>query len=144
MPSNQELTDMHFVYGLAEGDAAVARRLYQERYSRRRFPDRKTFVSIHRPFCEHGNFAPRVANRGRQRSATPAVEADILEVSNEIPGNSIRRISMQVGIAHSIVWRVLREQRLYLPSAACTGFSLQDYPGSYKSVVQILTSLPLC
>ncbi|KAJ4434847.1 hypothetical protein ANN_23418 [Periplaneta americana] len=32
MYSNQELADIHFIYGKADGNAALARRLYQERY----------------------------------------------------------------------------------------------------------------
>jgi hypothetical protein len=83
---------MHFMYGLADGKAVAARRLYQESYPGRRYPDRKTSVSIHRCLCEHGNFAPRVANRGRPRSTTPEVEEDILDVVNETPGISTRRV----------------------------------------------------
>jgi hypothetical protein len=47
MYSNHVLADTHFTYGLADGSAVVARRLYQERYPERRCPDRKTFTSIH-------------------------------------------------------------------------------------------------
>jgi hypothetical protein len=104
---------MHFTYGLAVRNAVVARRLYQESYPERRRPDRKTFTSIHRRLCEHGNFAPRSANRGRPRSTTPEVEKDIVDVVNVTPGISTRRLSMQVGVSHSTVWRVLREQQLY-------------------------------
>jgi hypothetical protein len=41
-----------------------------------------------------------------------------VDVVNVTPGISTRRLSMQVGVSHSTVWRVLRE---HLPSAACTG-----------------------
>jgi hypothetical protein len=113
MYSNQELANMHFMYALADDNAVLVRRLYQDRYPGRRCPNRKTFVSIHRRLSEHGNFSRRVANMGRPRSTTPEVEEDILDVVNEIPGISTGRVSMQVGVAHSIVWRVLREQQLY-------------------------------
>ncbi|KAJ4439249.1 hypothetical protein ANN_07369 [Periplaneta americana] len=43
MYSNQELAEIHFMYGMADGNAALARRLYQERYPQRQCPDRKTF-----------------------------------------------------------------------------------------------------
>ncbi|PSN31088.1 hypothetical protein C0J52_24880 [Blattella germanica] len=43
MYTNQELAEMHFIYGKADGNAALARRLYQERYPQRQCPDRKTF-----------------------------------------------------------------------------------------------------
>jgi hypothetical protein len=41
MYSNQELADMHLLYGLANGDAVVARRLYQEKC-----PGREKFFQI--------------------------------------------------------------------------------------------------
>ncbi|KAJ4446160.1 hypothetical protein ANN_12853 [Periplaneta americana] len=44
MYSNQELAEIHFMYGKADGNAALARRLYQERYPQRQCPDRKTFM----------------------------------------------------------------------------------------------------
>ncbi|KAJ4440689.1 hypothetical protein ANN_08837 [Periplaneta americana] len=47
MYSNQELAEIHFMYGKADGNAALARRLYQERYPQRQCPDRKTFVRLH-------------------------------------------------------------------------------------------------
>ncbi|KAJ4433849.1 hypothetical protein ANN_16161 [Periplaneta americana] len=43
MYSNQELAEIHFMYGKADGNAALARRLYQERYPQRQCLDRKTF-----------------------------------------------------------------------------------------------------
>jgi hypothetical protein len=71
MYSNQELADMHFMYGLANDNAVVASHLYQEKYPGLRWSDSKTFGSIHCQLCEHGNFASRVANRGQQRSTDP-------------------------------------------------------------------------
>ncbi|KAJ4450283.1 hypothetical protein ANN_01703 [Periplaneta americana] len=44
MYSNQELAEIHFMYGKADGNAALARRLCQERYPQRQCPDRKTFA----------------------------------------------------------------------------------------------------
>jgi hypothetical protein len=89
MYSNPELADMHFMYGLMDSNAVMARRLHQERYPGQRCPDRKTSVSIHRCLCEHGNFAPHVANRGQPRYSTPEVWENMLDVVNETPGISI-------------------------------------------------------
>jgi hypothetical protein len=33
-----ELRDMHYLYGVAEGNARKAKRLYKERFSNRRIP----------------------------------------------------------------------------------------------------------
>ncbi|KAJ4443013.1 hypothetical protein ANN_04663 [Periplaneta americana] len=56
MYSNQELAEIHFMYGKADGNAVLARRLYQERYPQRQCPDRKTFVRLHYRLCEYGKF----------------------------------------------------------------------------------------
>jgi hypothetical protein len=132
-----------------DGNAVVARRLYQERYPGRRCPDRKTFVSIHHRLCEHGNFAPHVPNRGWPRSTTPEVEEDILDVANETPGINTRRVSMQVGVTHSTGEGCKNSCipticSMYRPCHyKITLGELCSASGSYNSVVQILTSLPL-
>ncbi|KAJ4429577.1 hypothetical protein ANN_21747 [Periplaneta americana] len=47
MYSNQELAEIHFMYGKADGNAALARRLYQERYPQRNVQiGRHLYVSI--------------------------------------------------------------------------------------------------
>jgi hypothetical protein len=53
---------MNSIYGLADSDAALDCRLYQERYPGRRYPDMKK-ESIHRHLCEYWDFASLVANR---------------------------------------------------------------------------------
>jgi hypothetical protein len=57
MYANEELVSMHYMYGLADGNALEARRFYREPYPTRRLPDRKTFEGIHGRLCEHGSFA---------------------------------------------------------------------------------------
>jgi len=41
-----ELSDMHFAYGAALGNAVADQRLYQERYPNKRLPPRPMFTSI--------------------------------------------------------------------------------------------------
>ncbi|KAJ4450157.1 hypothetical protein ANN_01564 [Periplaneta americana] len=85
MYSNQELAEIHFMYGKADGNAALARRLYQERYPQRQCPDRKTFVRLHYRLCEYGKFNSPGLGRGRPRSSTPEVQDEILEAVNMTP-----------------------------------------------------------
>ena len=46
--SNAEMTAMHYLYGLADGNEKLARRIYQQRYPNRALPDSRTFSNIHR------------------------------------------------------------------------------------------------
>ncbi|KAJ4432842.1 hypothetical protein ANN_21481 [Periplaneta americana] len=88
MYSNQELAAIQFMYGKADGNAALARRLYQERYPQRQCPDRKTFVRLHYRLCEYGKFNSPGLGRGRPRSTTPEVQEEILEAVNMTPSIS--------------------------------------------------------
>ncbi|KAJ4425962.1 hypothetical protein ANN_27588 [Periplaneta americana] len=109
MYSNQELAEIHFMYGKADGNGALARRLYQERYPQRQCPDRKTFVRLHYRLCEYGKFN----SPGLGRSTTPEVQEEILEAVNMTPSISTRRVALQVHVPHTTVWRLLKEYQLY-------------------------------
>ncbi|KAJ4447862.1 hypothetical protein ANN_09871 [Periplaneta americana] len=111
--SNQELAEIHFMYGKADGNAALARRLYQERYPQRQCPDRKTFVRLHYRLCEYGKFNSPGLGRGRPRSTTQEVQEEILEAVNMTPSISTRRVALQVNVRHTTVWRLLKEYQLY-------------------------------
>ncbi|KAJ4433751.1 hypothetical protein ANN_16063 [Periplaneta americana] len=113
MYSNQELAEIHFTYGKSDGNAALARRLYQERYPQRQCPDRKTFVRLHYRLCEYGKFNSPGLGRGRPRSTTPEVQEEILEAVNMTPSISTRRVALQVNVSHTTVWRLLKEYQLY-------------------------------
>lgn len=104
---------MHFLYGLANGNSAEARRLYQERYPDRVCPDKRTFVNIHRRLTESGSFTPKSAE-GRPRTVrTPAVEDAVLHAVQNDPSTSTRKIGRQLDICHKTVWEILRESLLY-------------------------------
>ncbi|KAJ4427441.1 hypothetical protein ANN_25064 [Periplaneta americana] len=125
MYSNQELAEIYFMYGKADGNAALARRLYQERYPQRQCPDRKTFVRLHYRLCEYGKFNSSGLGRGRPRSTTPEVQKEILEAVNMTPSISIRRVALQVSVPHTTVWRLLKEYQLNRLKL-CQGFRLSD------------------
>ena len=50
--SFEELADIHFMYGRANGNSLEARRLYSETFPSRRLPDSKTFVRSHQHLKE--------------------------------------------------------------------------------------------
>ncbi|KAJ4443040.1 hypothetical protein ANN_04690 [Periplaneta americana] len=133
MYSNQELAEIHFMYGKADGNAALARRLYQERYPQRQCPDRKTFVRLHYRLCEYGTFNSPGLGRGRPRSTTPEVQEEILEAVNMTPSISTRRVALQVNVPHTTVWRLLKEYQLYpYHLQRVQALSPADYPARVR------------
>ncbi|KAJ4432089.1 hypothetical protein ANN_20703 [Periplaneta americana] len=128
MYSNQELAEIHFMYGKADGNAALARRLYQERYPQRQCPDRKTFVRLHYRLCEYGKFNSPGLGRGRPRYTTPEVQEEILEAVNMTPSISTRMVALQVN-----VWRLLKEYQLYpYHLQRVQALSPADYPARVR------------
>ncbi|KAJ4433294.1 hypothetical protein ANN_15553 [Periplaneta americana] len=133
MYSNQELAEIHFMYGKADGNAALARRLYQERYLQRQCPDRKTFVRLHYRLCKYGKFNSPGLGRGRPRSTTPEVQEEILEAVNMTPSISTRRVALQVNVPHTTVWRLLKGYQLYpYHLQRVQALSLADYPARVR------------
>ncbi|KAJ4442036.1 hypothetical protein ANN_11900 [Periplaneta americana] len=133
MCSNQELAEIHFMYGKADGNAALARRLYQERYPQRQCPDRKTFVRLHYRLCEYGKFNSPGLGRGRPRSTTAEVQEEILEAVNMTPSVSTRKVALQVNVPHTTVWRLLKEYQLYpYHLRRLQALSPADYPARVR------------
>jgi hypothetical protein len=117
------------MYGLADGNALKARRLYRERYPTRRLPDRKTFEAIHCRICEHGSTASPPGTGGRPRSTTPEEEEDVLNAVDQSPGVSTRRLGLQRYVPHVTIWRLLLEQQLYpYHLQRVQALSRADYP----------------
>ena len=50
-------TSQHFIYGLAVGNAAEARRIYHERFPDRPIPAERTFIRLHARLCETGDLS---------------------------------------------------------------------------------------
>ncbi|KAJ4432820.1 hypothetical protein ANN_21459 [Periplaneta americana] len=69
------MTDMHYIYGLADGNTVTARQLYAERYPGRHLPSGKTFACIHQRLLGTGAFQKRVSDFGR----SPEVRTCALE-----------------------------------------------------------------
>ncbi|KAJ3662341.1 hypothetical protein Zmor_006695 [Zophobas morio] len=109
--SNSEMTDMVLMYGQALRNSLEARRLYQEAFPERRLPNHKTFANVVQRLRENGKFQPRFSDRGRERTErTLDAEEEILNVVENDPGISIRRLSYRVGVSPFVVWRTLHEQ----------------------------------
>ncbi|GFV46952.1 uncharacterized protein TNCV_3033491 [Trichonephila clavipes] len=58
--TNAELTDIHFICGLANVNGRIAVRLYGERYQTRRQINYQTFTRMHLNLVEHLSFRARI------------------------------------------------------------------------------------
>lgn len=112
--SNEEMADMHLVYGAANGNRAEARRLYAERFPNRRLPREKLSQKFHVRLKETGSFKSRTENFGRPRTTrTPALEERVLNTIEETPDLSTRRLALVEGVNHVILWQILRSYQFY-------------------------------
>lgn len=112
--TNAEMADMHFVYGRANGNGLEAQRLYAELYPHRTLPHHNIFARIHQRLREHGNFSRNTVDCGRAREVrTVGLEEAVLNLIEESPATSTRKIANILNISYSTVFRILKEQQLY-------------------------------
>ena len=90
-------TDIHFIYGKANGNALEAARLYAEAFPNRRHPDSRTFTRIHQRLRENGSFRHQ-ERPGRPKTLAFDVDERVLERVDVNQGTSTRRVAMQEGI----------------------------------------------
>ncbi|EZA62153.1 hypothetical protein X777_03760, partial [Ooceraea biroi] len=65
---NNEMADMHFMYGRANGSSLAARRLYMEKFPNRRVPSHVLIQNFR--LCELGSFRTRHRDSDRPRSVS--------------------------------------------------------------------------
>ncbi|GFV19429.1 hypothetical protein TNCV_3663621 [Trichonephila clavipes] len=54
--TSRKKTDMHLMYGAANGKGRAALRLYQKRFPSRRMLNHKMFQRLHQQLCDSGSF----------------------------------------------------------------------------------------
>ena len=105
---------MHYMYGIADGNALEVRRLYEDRFSIRNIPNAQTFSSIHRRLCEKGSFQRNNHLKGVPRTVRiPDIEETILNSVDEDPGLSTRKIQNNLNISHILVSKILDDFLLH-------------------------------
>lgn len=109
-----EYADMIFVYGFCDGNALGACREYRRRFPGRRVPDSRVFTCAYSKLRETGAVPSRHISSERGDEQTVDDVENILQVVEESPATSTRRISTRVGIPQTRVWRTLRQHGLYL------------------------------
>lgn len=105
--TNEELADIHFIYGFCNGNGRRAELEYVNRFPNRLAPDHRTFERVHRNLREIGMFRHVSAERAGNIGYTADEENEILNIVRQDPTISTRRIAIRRGISQSKVWRTL-------------------------------------
>lgn len=108
----REYADIHFMYGLADGNSRLASRLYAERFPHRRPPCHQVFSLIHTNLGDSGKFLKDCVER-EKTVRTVDFEDQVLHAVEENPSVSVRCIAHRLNAHKSTVWRVLHEDLLY-------------------------------
>ncbi|GFV21907.1 uncharacterized protein TNCV_4525941 [Trichonephila clavipes] len=90
--TNTELAGIRLFFGLAEGNALTAERLYRERCPHRDAPDHRLFANLHRNLCEYGSLREgRESIEDEPRSGRPSVSkpaANVVRVRDLVRSRS--------------------------------------------------------
>lgn len=112
--TNGELADMHFVYGIAEGNGRAAERIYRERFPDRHQPHHSLFARVHRNLCNYGSLRSSRTSEGRPRSTCSVVmEESVLDAVETNPSTSIRAVASALRVSRCSVQRVLNGELLH-------------------------------
>lgn len=110
--SLSEYAEMHYYYGVAQGNGSEAARLYREALERRgevreHYPDHRVFINTHNTLM-----AGRIPGRNQPRGAVPRDPDQVEEVLEEVqrdPTTSSRKITRRTGIPRTTVLRILKD-----------------------------------
>lgn len=102
--SNAEYADIHYVYGVCDGNSNAAVEEYRARFPNRRCPNAQVFVDVHRRFCECGLRRYNEQDRNRPRNNGRILR--IFDVNNRA---STRRVAQQLRMSQSRVFRALKQ-----------------------------------
>jgi len=90
------MTDMHFMYGHANGNVLNAPRLYADKFINQKIPSPKLLFKILH-LCESSLLGTHYRNSGRLRSVlTLNTENCILRIAEENLGTSVKKIYLKL------------------------------------------------
>ncbi|GFW55437.1 DUF4817 domain-containing protein [Trichonephila clavipes] len=141
--TNQEMADIDFIYGVADGNAQEAQRLYGERFPSSRLPNRKTFECLHRRFRKTGSFVRGIQDTGRTKNAKkPELKERVLREIREQPKTSTSSVSVGANVNHMTrfsfnVWAGIIRDHLIGP------YLLPRHPDGGKYLVFLQEVLPV-
>ena len=109
--SSEEQANIVFMYGRADGNGALAQRMYHERYPNRRLPNVRVFYNTFRRLSETGiRGADRGVNPGRH---DPDVEEEIMHAFEEDPTLSVRAVARNLNLSTWKVWKTMHREGKY-------------------------------
>jgi len=111
--SHVEYCDIHFVYGLCDGNSSAAVEEYRRRYPESRIPTRGVFTCVHQRLRDYGCLPSVVVGSERENVRPINTRENILEMVQRSPRLSTRRVDSRIGESRMQVWRTLREDDLY-------------------------------
>lgn len=115
--SLSEYAEMHYYYGVAQGNGHLAARLYREQLERRgeereHYPDHRVFINAHNTLMA-GRVPGRSSHEGVPRVDLDVRDQVVEQVQND-PSTSTRTISRRTGIPRTSVMRILKSGELIL------------------------------
>ncbi|XP_071056600.1 uncharacterized protein [Onthophagus taurus] len=110
--SHREYADMVFVYGFCNGNTVRSVEEYRRRFPNRRIPNRQVFQSVFTRAGESGMFPSASIVSEKQQGLSLEHEENILDVVENNPGISTRRMAIQSEIPQTMVWKTLKRQGL--------------------------------
>lgn len=108
----EEYADIHYTYGLADGNGSKARRIYMEKYPTRKLPDARTFQRVHHRLRETGTVL-QTQRGGRPTRLDPIQEEDVLEAVENDPSTSTRKLAAEFRLSHSKIWKILNQNSFH-------------------------------
>lgn len=108
--TNREKAEMVYFYGMAEGNGALAARLYRQNFGQRegRWPDGRTMANAYEALLRDGNFNGRHHDGGRPAVLFNEMEQRVLNHFQEDPESSTRSAARQLVSSKNTVNRILR------------------------------------
>lgn len=109
--SNREYAEMHFVYGLCDGNASAAQREYRVRFPDRNIPSPQVFTRLHQRLVESGSVQKQHNEVGPAQDVY--VDEEILHRVEEDPEISSRKLAAAIGVSKTKVLKTLHKNKLY-------------------------------
>lgn len=110
-----EYAEMHYFYGVAQGNGRKAARLYREQLQRRggpqpaHYPDHRVFINTHNTLM-----AGHIPGQRGGREGIPRVDPDrrerVLEEVQRNPSTSTRRMARALGIPRTSIQAILHDE----------------------------------